>query len=259
MSVIKKITTYNDFLNKTIKEPRKARYTDSENISDHWTGWSGSKDFAEALNYAKFGWNAGIKEIGQEGSLQVSGGSKITKGVAGAIPDIPAFLSGVPENMFTYVDEVPHNRDQVTLFVPLTYSSGYRVSDALLFCKDIVKEANKLGAKNDLRIVGMFGCDMPYDKVIDYIIIKGFDQQLVLNNIAFSMHPAFFRRLYFRRLETYENLPAGYGTPSSAKKIFINHTKKDFNMTSKDVFYTLPSLARYCSNGKKMEKERLLF
>ena len=71
-------------------------------------------------------------------------------------------------------------------------------------------------------MVGFFDLQFGDTRSIVEVLIKDFDERFVINNIAFSFHPSFFRRIWFSVIEAEKFIYGGYGSQTSEKDI---HTR----------------------------------
>jgi len=152
----------------------------------------------------------------------VTGSTEFTPSVVGSVVNIPNYLNGLPEDMFQITDEREYDLPLITIYVRLAYLAKVSAKQALKHCSVLVNEVNKLQSTHNVRIVGIMDTEYSNSKFNNIrtftfleVTIKDFDQRFVINNIAFSFHPSFFRRLGFKRYEEVYGLPSGYGTDPS--------------------------------------------
>ncbi len=103
----------------------------------------------------------------------------------------------------------------------------------------------------NVRVIGVF--ESTYHNNggfigVENIVIKDFDERLILNSIAFAFHPSFFRRLQFRLCEI---LSRGYGGSHSTEKI-LNRLRTTEMTGDKSVM--IPSL-NSLDTGKFQDSE----
>ena len=197
------------------KSQRMSEYSRTGNFK-----FAGTHSFEEALNLANTGWDAGIEQLELEDGLLVSGnGVEIQDNVFGSIVNIGNYLQGLPNNMIEFSEKREYNLNPLTIYVSLNYSARNSTKKALKFTKSIVKIVNKYQSKNNVKLVGFFDLQFGDKRSIIEVLIKDFDERFVINNIAFSFHPSFFRRIWFSVVEAEEFVNSGYGSQTSEQKI----------------------------------------
>lgn len=202
-------------------------------------GWSGTKDFKQAMEYARVGYDAGIKQLELENGILANVGTKFEAGVYGSVVNMSSYLQGLPDNMFAMKEEREYNMPLLTIYVSLSYHAGNDKKKAMRFSKSITSLVNSRQAKFNIKLVGMFYTEQNGKDFMTEVLIKDFDQRFVLNNVAFAFHPSFFRRLWFSHLEG--ELCAdtcGYGRTASGNKL-ERYIKKEH---AKGSAILLPSL-----------------
>lgn len=188
--------------------------------------WYGGT-FEEAYKLATEGWDAGVKELKINEPRQQEFQMEVIAQPAGNFVNIPSYLNGQPDNMFAFENNVVYNQKKVTLFVQLNYGASNGVEEAMKYTSNIINVVNELNQDYKIKVVGVFasngfggrfvsgdkkGQKVPYQNVINEVIIKDYDDKFVLNNLAFGFHPAFYRRFRFGYLETLDwNTAQHYG------------------------------------------------
>ena len=202
-----------DFAEDDNNKKSKPRHSDRRGYMD---SWAGSGSLKEAVALAREGWDAGIEQMDLEDGLLVAGsGSEFLPAIAGQMVNVPAYINGLPESMFALADNHDYNRPRLTVIVNLAYSAMVGGETAMSFSKALVAMVNSLQAKYAIRIKGFFGQQGVAIKTdsLQTVVIKEFDEPMVLNSIAFSFHPSFFRRIHFAHSEKFKMLDWGYGIP----------------------------------------------
>lgn len=221
--------TYSEFIEYVERTRPVVPERASEKKDD--TQWSGTPSFEQAIQYAKYGWEAGIAELAVELDMAVIGNTEVRHDIVGSSVDVGAFLSGSPECMVQYIDMQERERDEVVVYVQLGYNAGVEGPTALKFTKTLLRELVKLNQKYSLKLIGVISTYHSGSRLRthEYITVKDTYQNLVLNNLAFAFHPSFFRRLWFRFLETKKYWATGYGQAveerEAEKDISIQHAK----------------------------------
>lgn len=231
--------TYSEFVNHA--ETRKSVHsgmTSSRKTTEKT--WSGTKSFKEAMEFARSGYDAGIKQLELEGGILANTGIELEANVYGSVVNMGSYLQGLPDNMFVMKETREFNMPLLTIYVNLSYHAGNSSTKAFKFTKSITDLVNSKQAKHNIRLVGMFHTRQDGNKdFVTEVLIKDFDQRFVLNNVAFAFHTSFFRRLWFSHLEgeacadTY-----GYGRSSDESKV-IKYVKE---MHDKGSAILLPNL-----------------
>lgn len=169
----------------------------------------------EALDLAENGWQAGIDQLSEELEKQINSGFDTELSVSGAFVNVGEFMSGNPECMVVYSEEVAPLKPELTICINLTYSGSVKGSKAVEYAKQCLKYINEMNIKYSIKVIGYF-MSKQRNKTIDDIVeiqLKDFNENLALNTLAFALHPSFFRRLWFRHLESKEYWSSSYGYP----------------------------------------------
>lgn len=201
---------YHEFIDYVERTPRLSGNDNSSETT--WdNSWYQTDSFKEALDLAKYGWDSGIEEIKSVFTeIAITGSTEIEWNVAGWIVDVPKYLNWEPDCMIEFIDVVDRDRPQLTIFISLTYNWWTGWNTALNYLKDVIKYVVEKMATHELRIIGVFSAqESGWDELIK-VTIKDFNQNLVLNSFAFAFHPSFFRRLWFKHLETQKYWRYGY-------------------------------------------------
>lgn len=191
--------------------------------------FTGTESYDEAMNLALYGWDTGIKELELERDLIVDGQMEFNHEIVGCSVDVGRFLSGVPDCMINFIDRIEREKPELIVYVNLTYSSFNDEKEAQKYAKKILEILVKVNQKYSIKLVGTFSTKNDRTLSIEKVVIKDFYQSFVLNNLAFSFHPSFFRRIWFRFAETTPYRGWGYGTPMeySKMKYLLVKDKKD--------------------------------
>jgi hypothetical protein len=224
------------------KRPKGKEYIESQNGD---SDFHGTKTYAEAENYARYGWDAGMKQLKSDETMEVIGNVHTTYGLAGGVVDVTRFLSGEPEYMVSHVDEVDRNKDDLTLIVPLDYNCSFTAENGLQFTMSILKIINEIQKNYNIRLIGVYTSSFSNVNSICSILIKDYDEPMVLNSMAFSLHPGFFRRINFKWIEMQDYCEPGYGVPISnggPQEIHKFLKKGYLEWMNIDQYYLLPCL-----------------
>lgn len=212
---------------------------ESESGSQKWTQ---TKSLQEAIDLATNGWESGIKKLASELELAVSGNMEVQHNIVGSIVDVGAYLSGSPECMIEFIDMVERDKPELTMYVGLTYHGGIDGEDALKYAMKVIETVVMFSKDYDIKLVGAF-CSQQGD-IYDtqFITIKDTYQNLVLNNLAFAFHPSYFRRIWFRYIETKDYRAYGYGRPADYNMLKTTCLEHCGKTGSKKRVVILPSI-----------------
>lgn len=215
ITIDKHFFTYRSFIDVD-KIPRVIDKTgtiqkSSEEGDEHFTG---TKDYNEAVYLARYGWDAGIKELKEFlDKLDVQGTTNMVHNIVGSVVDVPAYLSGSPENMIEFVDKIEREKPKAVIYVPLSYNCDVAVDRALEYSKRVLQVLAELNPKYELKIIGFYAgmYDQSDTHNYTFIALKEFGEPFIINNFAFAVHPSYFRRIKFRFMETLSYNELGYG------------------------------------------------
>lgn len=214
-------------------KPTSAQKASQESSPDGY--FFGSKDFDEALQLARYGWQRGREALGklaaQAGQyVQEHAAESWELDVAGAFPLVPAYLSGDPlcmfrleENQEELASPIVHLVVNITAPSNVKKESIYNYGAALLAFVDSLENQGT-------RVEIDFFCAVkhttktkksPHLALETLVAVKGKDASahLDLNKFAFCLaHSSFLRRFFFKYLEccpafpeTAFKLDDGYG------------------------------------------------
>lgn len=237
--------TYRSFVQSTkdrdrVKTKGNEIYSDSETNSYSFTK---TESLSEAYDLAKNGWDSGIRELDISMDLQVKGTTNVSHSITGGSVDVGRYLSGRPDCMMSFEDLVERDKPRLRIVVPLSYNSGVESETALEYAKKVLNVYQKARQKFNIALVGVFG--VKYNEYntnqITEIEIKSYEQDVVLNNLAFAFHPSFFRRIWFRFAETKDYNTPGYGKAMSNSEI-KNQCKGTIDRSIGERAWLIPSL-----------------
>lgn len=178
--------------------------------------WSGTHNWEDAVKYSKYGWDAGIqamREYVETDSTLIN----VENALVGHYVDVGRFLSGVPDSMVSFYDDSYRNKAPLTVYTKLTYLADVDGEQAMEYCSKVLETIAILNRTFNVRLVGVFDST---NKGIDNMVlvtIKDTDERFVMNNLAFAYNPAFFRRFWFKWLETTDMWASGYGSCPSGR------------------------------------------
>lgn len=207
---------YTEFIDYCLETPRRGSNGDSsENKYDEEMSWAGTKTFEEAVDFAKNGWDAGLQDL-QDYVETDTTLINVENALVGHYVDVGRFLSGVPDSMVSFYDDSYRNKAPLTVYTKLTYLADISGEQAMEYCGKILETIGILNRTFNIKLVGVFTTQ--HSKIGTDIVcvnIKDTDERFVMNNLAFAYNPAFFRRFWFKWLETTNFWESGYGiTPT---------------------------------------------
>lgn len=223
---------YSEFLDhaKNRKRSEKAKTRGEKSSRNNSRAeWYGTKSFGEAMDFAESGWDSGLEQLALEDGVLAGTGVEMNANVSGAFVNMGNYLMGQPDNMWEMTEKRDYNLEELTICVRLDYSAGISGATALNFTKSIAEIVNEYQSKYAVRLVGRFDSAQANrtNYVVD-VVIKDYNERFVLNNVAFSFHPSFFRRLWFSHLEGESFIDYGYGSPSDKGK-HIKEFQKEYS------------------------------
>lgn len=171
-----------------------------------------TKSYADALELARHGWKAGLKQIAPmvahfEDALFPSIEEPApVYDVVGETPDVGAFLSGEPEHMIRFSDEDGKKR---IIKIVYNMAASYNVSTQVIMRRGAVACAladcieRCAGIRAELVAVDSTKYQ---DAMANFITVKRAEEPLCLDRLAFVFaHPSMLRRLFFRSVELEPN------------------------------------------------------
>ena len=189
---------------------KQSGYLSSQNTSKG--DWYGTKTFEEALELFKSGWQIGAEELTKklkvaETQKDVEMTYKSVLSMCGYQAIVPLYLQGVPNNMVNK-KMIPIKNKVITINKTLSVSgsvSSETMKNESIKCFQIIKKIEASGIRVNLNLMICTG------HVCVKIRLKSANEKLNISKLAFPLiHPAMFRRLYFRFFETYPTTPSKY-------------------------------------------------
>lgn len=193
------------------------RWTQLSSSSENRRGWYGTDTFEEAAELLKNGWDAAAEDLTRKLKLaetqkDVQMVYKNILSVCGFQAIVPLYLQGVLNNMVNK-RITPIKNKVITINKVISVSSSISaetMKKESIKCFQIIKKIEASGIRVNLNL--MMGTGHACVK----IRLKSANEKLNISKLAFPLvHPAMFRRLYFRFVETYPTIPKnfsrGYG------------------------------------------------
>lgn len=211
---------YSEFIDYCLETPQHPNAQENASQRDE-TGsenpWTGTQTWEEAVKYAKHGWDAGLQDLKdyvETDSTLIN----VEHSLVGHAVDVGRFLTGVPDTMVSFYDDSYRNKAPITVYTQLTYNAGITGEKAMRYCGKILDTIAILNRTFNVRLVGAFPTKHgKTGRDVVMINIKNTDERFVMNNLAFSYNPSFFRRFWFKWLETTNFWEYGYGSTPPEK------------------------------------------
>lgn len=176
---------------------------------------TGTKDFEQAMQYLKYGWEHKTKEIKREleESFKTENNVK-TKNiydVAGFQCSVPRYLQGIPDNMINR-KQIKQTEKIITINKDISFSTNYKAKQIQKECVKVLQLVNRLekqGYRIKLNIVlnVKYIRDNRYKNISIKVCIKQSSQRLNLKQISFPLcNPSMLRRILFAVCERIEEL-----------------------------------------------------
>lgn len=201
------------FQNRTLASVSGSRY------------FTGTESYDEASALMANGDNTNLDKINSvhiDGTIKDSRKflSKIEKSICGCMPNVPAYINGVPQNMFNF-RRVQRSTKIVNVVINGTVSADVATSDIVKVAAriaSVISSVEKRGLRANLYVT--FASKRDNDNVGVLICLKKSSAPLNLLNIAYPLiNPSMLRRHFFKFLETCpvriaKGYADGYGRPS---------------------------------------------
>jgi hypothetical protein len=202
--------SYAEFVHQAVNRTKISRASEYSRKTNDFNFFQ-TNSFEQAEDYATNGWDAGLEQFKIEDGVLSSGTTHLNPSVSGCIPHVQNFINGFPEQMYALYDEREYNLPTLDIVVTASYTAGINGKDAFKFSQSVIKYINKMASTHNIRLTAIFPVNLEAGNQVACITVKKFDENLVLNNVAFAFHPSFFRRIWFSVLEGKEFWESGYG------------------------------------------------
>ena len=227
---------FSDFLN-TMSEPlteAQQRNADSMGNSSESTSdprWYGTKDWPEAMKFAKEGWPEGLVDMSADMEAMTPyvvaalGQPSEDLAPAGYLPNVPAFCAGSPACMHTEGDQFVARTPVLRLLVNFSANSyvdgdSWRLRGAAL-CS-VVDYFEQIGIRCEIEIVSVSirSYDRSRNMVEIRIPVKRAEEPVELSRLAFMLgNASVCRRFDFRicEMSTKAKMGSSYGAAKDAE------------------------------------------
>lgn len=202
---------------------------------DNDYSFSQTHTFEEATELLKTGWQDMSERLtkvlkAEMGKMEKIMVSKNTINVQGYQPIVPLYLNGVPANMISRKMQ-PMKQKVITLNKSISYNCGVskeQIIEQSIKALAIIKKLENKNYRCNLNII--LGTETREKSYMIKVRVKSANERLNINKLSFPLvHPSMLRRLFFRFIEVYPNVPnsfrPGYGIPTNAenlKKVYPN-------------------------------------
>ena len=187
-------------------------YLSSKRVERGNYNWRGTKTYKEAKELMKSGWTVGAEKLTQklkiaEANKQVDTVYKNILSMAGYQAIVPLYLQGVP-NCMVNKKPVKIKNKVITInrvMVASASVSSETLMDESIKCFQIIKKIESAGYRVNLNLImsNGYGCIK--------VRLKSASEKLNISKLAFPLiHPAMFRRMFFRFIEVYPTMPTNY-------------------------------------------------
>lgn len=247
---------------------------DSERNSEKFAG---TKDFAEAAELFRNGWDAGLTKIkaGKGGDFSSQAPRALVRNYyVGACPNVPRALQGFPDSM-RQIYRTPQKQKVVTIFVDMCVSGMLdkdRYQKVGGYIYQAIKAIEEQGTR--VEIITGFADSIGTTRsaseeliICPEITLKKAGETLDAGRLSFALvHVGMFRRLCFKYIETCpcellngsrarDYSPSGYGIVAMANEEVAAKVKKYMKKTHENaVVLYMSKLARNkeITSGEKL-------
>lgn len=186
---------------------RKARYEQrTQTDNETRTEFTGAESFAQALDFARLGWPAGLANLQTARAAMprpTARGRARRFDVAGMFPDTARAAAGDPCSM---VIRAPGERKGKTVLPLVMPGSSGCVTNAASIANQATAicgliDALEGGGVIRCELFRHFGTTAGFDSQSILIRLKSAEDSLELSRLAGALSPSTYRRLYFRTVE----------------------------------------------------------
>ena len=267
MIYTQKFETMDSFFKFITTAPNNKVFADCHDSDRNPQSFGGTKDFSEAADLFRNGWDAGLAKIktGKGGDFSSPAPRALVRNYyVGACPNVPRALQGLPDAM-RQVYRTPQKQKVVTIFVDMCVS-GMMDKDKYQKIGGYIYQAIKAIEEQGTRveIVTGFADSISQNRsaaeeliICPEITLKKASETLDAGRLSFALvHVGMFRRLCFKYIETCpcellngsragDYSPSGYGVVAMANKEVAAKFGKYMRKTHKNtVILYMSKLAR---------------
>lgn len=238
MIYTQKFDTMDSFFKFITTAQNNEVFKDCHESSDNSPSFCGTKDFAEAAELFRNGWDAGLKKItaGKGGDFSSPAPRALVRNYyVGACPNVPRALQGLPDAM-RQIYRAPQKQKVVTIFIDMCVSGmmdkeKYQKVGGYIY--QAIKAIEEQGTRVEI-ITGFADSISTTRRAAEELIIcpeitlKKASETLDAGRLSFALvHVGMFRRLCFKYIETCpcellngsrasDYTPRGYGVVAMA-------------------------------------------
>lgn len=222
-SDFKSIKDFVEYITKNPTTKYFAGFESSKSNGYKSEKFCGTKNLDEAINLLVNGWSDVAEKMNLKlkaplTSKEVTFKNKTFMDVCGYQCNVPAYLQGIPTNMFnTKRIKVPNKVITVNKMITYNFKTDKEVIlEESVKALKIVKSIEASGIRVNLNVI--FASQRNGDYLIARVRIKSSTENLNISKMAFPMvHPSMLRRIFLRWAEVFPNTPlgfvGGYGIP----------------------------------------------
>lgn len=267
MIYTQKFETMDSFFKFITTAPNNKVFKDYHESNRNPRSFGGTKDFSEAADLFRNGWDAGLAKIkaGKGGDFSGPAPRALVRNYyVGACPNVPRALQGLPDAM-RQVYRTPQKQKVVTIFVDMCVScmmdeDKYQKIGGYIY--QAIKAIEEQGTR--VEIVTGFADSISQNRsaaedliICPEITLKKASETLDAGRLSFALvHVGMFRRLCFKYIETCpcdllngsragDYSPSGYGVVAMANKEVAEKFGRYMRKTHKNtVILYMSNLAR---------------
>lgn len=248
--VFERYESISEFVNTMNARPVDPFYKDiliSHETGEYRTAFTGTKSFEEADDLLMNGdletakkMNAKARNVKQAKGVK----NTITRGPVGFVPNIPAYLSGNPNNMFFVRSQSYKSTKVVSLIINNTVPYTVGGDELAAFGVNLLNVVTALESKGyrlNVYITDTSYFDKSKNTGVLVVKIKDSGKPLNLTKVAYPIaNPSFSRRHCRNWIEKNGNLKSkgyGFGLPySESKAILAKHFSKFVYINTNDLY-----------------------
>ncbi len=221
--IFNSFTELESFISSSPRVKGNEERSTSEDMSDTFFKFSGTTDYAQAAEFLRSGYNYGFEQLQKE----MTGLAKNYKNVVtvkndvyGVVPNIGAYMTGHPKNMFNIKTEKRAVKTKViNMIVNTSVPAKYTKDDIVRLGAATLLHLVRLernGYKVNLYVANKI--EWRSNQLVCFTKVKNSSEQLNLLKVAYPIvHPSFIRRHMFAVYERTIKIDSGYGYPQSVE------------------------------------------
>lgn len=278
MIYAQKFETMDSFFKFITTAQNNKVFADEHSSNDNPESFSGTKNFSEAAELFRNGWDAGLGKIkaGKGGDFSSPAPRALVRNYyVGACPNVPRALQGFPDSM-RQVYRTPQKQKVVTIFVDMCVSymldkDRYQKVGGYIY--QAIKAIEEQGTR--VEIITGFADSIGTTRrsaeeliICPEITLKKASETLDVGRLSFALvHVGMFRRLCFKYIETCpcellngsrarDYSPIGYGIVAMANEEIAAKFKKHMKKTHENAVVLY--MSKIANNKEITSGEKLL-